>query len=73
MKYFKKIVGENVYLSPINPEDYEKCTVWMNDFETTDYIGRSSQLMTFCSEKELYLVMKNVDLKSVGEGERVIF
>lgn len=52
MKYFKKIVGENVYLSPINPEDYEKCTVWMNDFETTDYIGRSSQLMTFCSEKE---------------------
>ena len=22
MKYFKKLEGENVYLSPINPDDY---------------------------------------------------
>lgn len=54
MKYFKKLVGENIYLSPINVEDYEKCTKWFNDFETTDYIGRSSQLMTLSSEKEWF-------------------
>lgn len=52
MRYFKKLVGENVYLSPINTEIYEKCTEWMNDFETTDYIGRSSNVMTLVSEKE---------------------
>ena len=41
MKYFKKIIGERIYLSPINSEDIEKFTQWLNDFETTDYIGRS--------------------------------
>ena len=44
MKYFKKLVGEHIYLSPIRVEDVEKYTEWMNDFETTDYTGRSSQI-----------------------------
>lgn len=52
MKYFKKLVGEKVYLSPKNAEDVEKFTEWLNDFQTTDYIGRSSQVMTLEAEKE---------------------
>lgn len=52
MEYFKKLVDENIYLSPRNVEDYEKCTEWMNDFETTDYIGSSSKIMTTLGEKE---------------------
>lgn len=52
MKYFKKLLGDHIYLSPRNNEDVEKFTEWLNDFETTDYIGRSSQIMTLEKEKE---------------------
>ena len=52
MKYFKKLVGDNIYLSPRNTEDIEKFTEWLNDFETTDYIGRSGAIMTIEKEKE---------------------
>ena len=52
MKYFKKLVGERIYLSPRNIEDVEKYTKWMNDFEITDYTGRSHQIMTLETEKK---------------------
>ncbi len=52
MKYFKKLIGERIYLSPRNNEDIEKFTEWLNDFETTDYIGRSGAIMTIEKEKE---------------------
>lgn len=52
MKYFKKIIGERIYLSPRSIEDAELYTEWMNDFETTDYIGRSHQMMTLENEKK---------------------
>ena len=51
MKYFKKLVGERIYLSPMNLEDSEEFTKWMNDFNVTDYTGRSSSLMTAEGEK----------------------
>ena len=63
MKYFKKLVGERIYLSPRNVEDVEKFTEWMNDFEITDYTGRSYQTMTLQNEKA-YLE-KEQDNKSV--------
>ena len=52
MKYFKKLVGERIYLSPRSTEDVEKFTQWLNDFETTDYIGRSGMIMTKEAEKK---------------------
>lgn len=52
MKYFKKLVGERVYLSPRSLEDVEKYTEWMNDFRITDYTGRSHQSMTLEAEKK---------------------
>ena len=52
MKYFKKLVGDRIYLSPRNSEDVEIFTEWLNDFETTDYIGRSSALVTLEGEKK---------------------
>ena len=52
MKYFKKIVGERIYLSPRSIEDVEKYTEWMNDFEVTDYNGRSHQIMTIEAERK---------------------
>lgn len=52
MKYFKKLVGDRIYLSPRNTEDTEKFTEWLNDFETTDYLGRSAILVTLGGEKK---------------------
>ena len=47
MKYFKKLIGERIYLSPQNNEEIEKFTEWLNDFETTDYIGRSAYITSW--------------------------
>ena len=63
MKYFKKLVGEKVYLSPRRVEDAEKYAEWLNDFETTDYTGRSGQIVTVESERE-YL-QSNINAEAV--------
>ena len=54
MKYFKKLVGERIYLSPkgSSEEEIEKFTEWMNDFQVTDYTGRTSKITTYANEKE---------------------
>ena len=39
MKYFKKFVGQKLYLSPMNILDAEKYTIWMNDRNITDALG----------------------------------
>ena len=62
MKYFKKLVGERIYLSPRNVEDVEIFTEWMNDFYITDYTGRSYSTITLQEEKA-YLE-KNQDDKN---------
>lgn len=52
MKYFKKIIGDRIYLSPMSTEDVEIFTQWLNDFNTTDYLARSGMIITLPSEKE---------------------
>lgn len=54
MEHFKKLVGDRIYLSPksVSDEETEKFTNWMNDFQVTDFIGRSSQAVTMIGEKE---------------------
>lgn len=54
MTYFKKLVGDRLFLSPkgTSEEELEKFTEWMNDFQITDYVGRSSQVFTLDIEKE---------------------
>lgn len=54
MKYFKKIIGDRIYLSPkdASEEEIEKFTEWMNDFQVTDYTGRSGIITTLSGEKE---------------------
>lgn len=56
MKFFKKLVGDNIYLSPrsVDEDVIEKFTEWLNDFETTDYIGRSAQLTTLDGERKYF-------------------
>ena len=50
MRYFKKIVGELVYLSPVNLEDLEKYTTWVNDIFIASRLGSASK--NFSREKE---------------------
>lgn len=72
MKYYKKLVGERIYLSPMNVEDAEKYVEWFCDFKMTDGIGKSSDVVTTDAEREwIANVLKNneltfaiVDLKS---------
>ena len=52
MKYFKKIQGDRIYLSPINPDDYEQYCIWMNDPAVTDNIGQTSQIWSIPKEKQ---------------------
>lgn len=52
MKYYKKLIGERIYLSPRSLEDAEKYVEWLNDFKTTDYLGRSNQIVTIEGEKK---------------------
>lgn len=52
MKYFKKIVGRHVYLSPMNVEDAETYVRWLNDLSVTDGLGTSCRITSLESEKE---------------------
>jgi len=53
MTYYKKIVGEKVYLSPIDPDDYEKFTGWVNDLEVTLHLTLSPLIINAEKEKEV--------------------
>lgn len=52
MRYFKKIEGKRVYLSPINIEDAEKYTEWLNDLEITINLSMPHKTYTLEQEKE---------------------
>ncbi|MBE5965806.1 MAG: GNAT family N-acetyltransferase [Lachnospiraceae bacterium] len=52
MKYYRKIIGKRIYLSPINLEDAETYVGWLNDFKVTDGVGSSSRLLSLETEKE---------------------
>lgn len=51
MRYFKKLVGEKCYLSPLNPDDVETFTAWLNDLEVTRNLGLATQNVTLVTEK----------------------
>lgn len=52
MRYYKKLVGERIYLSPMNVEDAEIYVKWLNDFAVTDGIGTSNRVVYLEGERE---------------------
>ena len=52
MKYFKKIVGERLYLSPMNALDAETYVKWLSDRKVTDNLGMTSSIVNLVGEKE---------------------
>ena len=61
MKYFKKIVGERLYLSPMNVEDAETYVNWLNSRGVSDNLGMTSSVVTVPGEKEYIESKKNND------------
>ena len=51
MKYFEKIKGDRLYLSPINSSDLELYTKWMNDKSVTENLGSYSKMISLKSEE----------------------
>ncbi len=55
MGYFRKIVGERLYLSPFNADDmeiYTKWAEWLNDRAVSDNFGGHHSLVTPASAKK---------------------
>jgi len=51
MKYFKKIIGDKVYLSPMNSEDYLKYVEWLNNYEIAKGVNQIINMVSIESEK----------------------
>lgn len=52
MKYFKKVEGEKVYLSPMSIEDAEKYTIWFSNRNNTDGLHHTARLLGIENERE---------------------
>ncbi|HNT52402.1 MAG TPA: GNAT family protein [Candidatus Syntrophosphaera sp.] len=52
MKYFRKLIGEKCYLSPISIEDTERYTEWVNDMEIGQFVLFSSAIYDVEKERE---------------------
>ena len=50
--YYKKMCGEKIYLSPLNIEDYEKYTKWINDSSVAKNINQLHNITTEDNEKK---------------------
>ena len=53
MRYVKKLVGSKCYLSPINPDDAETFTTWLNDIEVTRTLGMAASSISLASERQI--------------------
>ena len=64
MRYFKKIVGDKVYLSPINCDDYLKYVEWLNDRDISKYISNYTNMISLMTiiEKHILLLFRGKSL-----------
>lgn len=51
MKYFRKLPGKQIYLSPVNPDDVEKYAKWVNDLSIAINLGSASTVYSLMSER----------------------
>ncbi len=52
MKYFKKLCGERIYLSPMNIDDAEKYIEWFCNFKTANGMEQSGKIANVEWERE---------------------
>ncbi|MGF7060108.1 GNAT family N-acetyltransferase [Brassicibacter mesophilus] len=59
MKYFKKLVGDRIYLSPLNTEDAEKYAEWLNDLEMSVNLQCAPRIIT--SDKKIEVMKRMIN------------
>jgi RimJ/RimL family protein N-acetyltransferase len=57
MKYYPKLAGERVYLSPMSLDDAERYTAWLNELSTTRFLTLASAQTTLQGERETLAAM----------------
>jgi RimJ/RimL family protein N-acetyltransferase len=67
MKYFPKIVGDRVYLSPISLEDAERYTAWLNDFSTSRFLTLASAQVTLHGERDSLVALSKEQTYAIVE------
>ena len=45
-------MGERLYLSPVNPDDVEQYTKWLNDHDVADHLGQYRQMISLDNERK---------------------
>ncbi len=64
MAYYKKLLGDRIYLSPMCIEDAEKYVEWFCSFKTTDGIRKSAGIMSVEAERNwIQKTLENCDLQ----------
>jgi len=53
MKYYKKLIGQKVYLSPISIDDISTFMQWVNDSEIATNMAMHPQIISHETEKEI--------------------
>ena len=73
--YFKKMIGERCYLSPIDTDDAAKYTEWLNDMDIVQYLSLAHMVISMQSEQEVlknlsrdhnYGIIENTENRLVG-------
>jgi RimJ/RimL family protein N-acetyltransferase len=70
MKYFKKMIGEKCYLSPVCYDDLEKYTEWVNDMETGMFVLFASNVIDINKERNMLDYLNSHDvIMAIVENE----
>ncbi len=67
MKYYPKMIGASVYLSPMSLDDAEVYTAWLNDLETTRYLTVASAQVTLQGERDFLVQLSKGHNYSIVE------
>ena len=67
MKYFPKLPGEKVYLSPMCLDDAEAFTEWFNDLGTSRFLTLASAQITLHGEREHLVALSKGQVYSIIE------
>jgi len=77
-RYFEKIPGERLYLSPLNPDDAELYTKWLNDPEVAVWLYLHAKVISLHSERKWLENAATGDdynfsiVARTGDGDRLI-
>ena len=68
-KYYKKIVGDKCYLSPVSMDDAPQYTEWLNDPSVSVTMGQLSKVISLEKEKEILHKLLNEYIFAIIDKE----